>query len=242
MPSPSPALTHKINNLVARVGAVANGFVFFAPVISRLAWPLLGLGLRYRPFLTLLDRVTHLEGDVIECGVHWGRSVIPIARHLQARRRSEKRVFALDSFDGFRGESVSSSDVGSNRTIEMVRSRFRQSSSIVPRLRRVSERMKLNVEVVPGYFDVTLPEVVEGRSFCFVHLDCDLYASYKTCLELLYPRVVPGGILLFDEYRSPAWPGSTRAIDEFFGEKPEKPQVARDAMRPGSSKYFVVKV
>lgn len=241
MQSPPPAQMHLVSDLVGKVGAVANGFFFFAPGISRLTWPLLSLGLRSRPFLTSLDRVAHLDGDVIECGVLWGRSVIPIARRLRALGRPEKRVFALDSFAGFREGSVSSSDVGSDRAIEMVRGRFRQSASIVPRLRLLSARMQLNVQVVPGYFEETLPAIIEDRSFCFVHLDCDLLSSYRTCLELLYPRVVPGGIILFDEYDTPAWPGATRAIDEFFRDKPEKPQVASDALRPNTPKYLVVK-
>jgi hypothetical protein len=240
MQSP-PAHTLQTRSLLKRVGAAAHGFFFFAPGISRLTWPLLSHFFRNRPFLTTLDRVMHLDGDVIECGVFWGRSLIPIARRLKAFRKSEKCVFALDSFDGFRNESISSSDVGLNRTLKKVQGRFKQNSSIVSRLRRLSDRMKLNVKVVPGYFEDTLPSILEDRSFCFVHLDCDIYSSYQTCLPLLYPRLVAGGIMLFDEYRSSVWPGATQAIDEFFSDKPEKPQIAHDASRPNSPKYFVMK-
>jgi len=45
-------------------------------------------------------------------------------------------------------------------------------------------------------------------------------------LEELYPKVVPGGIILFDEYDKDAdlvkWPGAKRAVDEFFGNEVKK--------------------
>jgi hypothetical protein len=74
-----------------------------------------------------------------------------------------------------------------------------------------------------------------------VHLDCDIYESYKTCLDSLYDQVVPGGVILFDEYACPVWPGATRAVDEFFSDKPEKPLLCRDEGRPQKPKYYVIK-
>ena len=49
-----------------------------------------------------------------------------------------------------------------------------------------------------------------------LHLDCDLYESYKISLTNLYDKVVAGGIIMFDEYDDQRWPGARRAIDEFF--------------------------
>ena len=66
-----------------------------------------------------------------------------------------------------------------------------------------------------GYFNETLKQF-PNRSFSFVHLDCDAYLSYKVCMEFFYPRLSVGGIMLFDEYNDPAWPGCNKAIDEYF--------------------------
>ncbi|GAB4243638.1 MAG: hypothetical protein OHK005_08110 [Candidatus Methylacidiphilales bacterium] len=92
----------------------------------------------------------------------------------------------------------------------------------------------------PGHLPKTLPLLQESW-FSFVHLDCDIYESYQTCLERLYPRMVPGGIILFDEYRSRVWPGATLAIDEFFSDKPETPEMIEDRHRPMHPKYLVCK-
>ena len=54
-----------------------------------------------------------------------------------------------------------------------------------------------------------------------LHLDCDLYESCKLALETFYDKVQPGGVIMFDEYADARWPGATKAIDEFFSDKPE---------------------
>jgi O-methyltransferase len=213
-------------------------FCLFTPVISAFSWRIIRYLYRKRPFLTTLFRTLHIEGDVIECGVFWGRSIIPIAFEL---KKTNKTVFALDSFAGFRDDDIGVCDVGKNRSKEMIKRRFKQKSSIVFSLRKFAHNNSLNLEVVPGFFEETLPKVVANRKFSYVHLDCDLYSSYHTCLPLLYPALVPGGIMLFDEYKSPVWPGATKAIDEFLADKPENCECIPDAHRPNNPKYVIVK-
>jgi hypothetical protein len=52
-------------------------------------------------------------------------------------------------------------------------------------------------------------------------LDVDQYKSYKDGFEFVYPRIVPGGIIIFDDYSCPATPGATIAINEFLATVPE---------------------
>ena len=81
------------------------------------------------------------------------------------------------------------------------------------------------IQLIKGFFEDTLPRISEER-FSLAHLDCDLYTSYKTCLEFVYPRMLPGGVIVLDDYRLPAnvYPGADKAVDEFFADKPEKPE------------------
>lgn len=241
MAQSTEAQSGKQGTLLKSIAKRAHRFFFFAPIISRITWPLLGWGFRKRPCIATLDRALDVDGDIIECGVFWGRSLITMARKAKRHGKSSKQVFALDSFDGFQEDSIGECDLGKNRTMKKVQSRFKQEASIVPGLRRLASRMGLNVTVVPGYFEDTLPAIAKDRTFCYIHLDCDIYSSYKTCLPLLYPQLADGGVMIFDEYRTPVWPGATQAIDEFFADKPEKPQMAADPNRPNSPKWFVVK-
>jgi len=98
---------------------------------------------------------------------------------------------------------------------------------------------KGNIKLVKGFFDHTLPGSIS--KIALLHIDADLYSSYKVCLERLYPLVVKGGVVLFDEYNTLSeegekWPGATKAINEYFGTRVS--QIQKDRY---SEKYFLVK-
>ena len=60
-----------------------------------------------------------------------------------------------------------------------------------------------NVDIYKGYFEETLPTFVKdsnGMPISFIHADCDLYSSTKTIFSILKNQIVPGTIILFDEY------------------------------------------
>jgi hypothetical protein len=59
-----------------------------------------------------------------------------------------------------------------------------------------------NVEFHVGYFDATLPGFLKSNAetIAFLHVDCDLYSSTVTIFDFLGDRLVPGSIILFDEY------------------------------------------
>jgi len=57
-----------------------------------------------------------------------------------------------------------------------------------------------------------------------LRLDVDWYWPTRVALEQLYPRLVPGGFLIIDDYGH--WMGCARAVDDYFGSKrPEFQQV-----------------
>lgn len=78
------------------------------------------------------------------------------------------------------------------------------------------------VTLIPGYFAETL-RTLPAKRFSFIHLDCDIYNSYKQTLNFFYPKMSIDGIILFDEYEDPPWPGCKLAVDEFLVDKREKP-------------------
>jgi hypothetical protein len=81
------------------------------------------------------------------------------------------------------------------------------------------ETIRDRINLMKGWFNEILPRY-DGR-IALLHLDCDLYESYKLSLEELYDKVQPGGVIMFDEYNDDRWPGATKAINEFFADKPE---------------------
>jgi predicted O-methyltransferase YrrM len=172
--------------------------------------------------ISLLESTLQLPGDVIECGVYRGRSVTRIGRIL-AEQATDKKLYACDSFEGFPGEMVGRVDVGLFRLLSRIRKKFRTCSDTPSRLERFFELYNIQGETVKGFFHETLPRFQQS-DFCFIHLDCDIYQSYLQCLDILYDRLAPGGVIVFDDYDSPKWPGATKAVDEFFANRPEEVQ------------------
>jgi hypothetical protein len=80
------------------------------------------------------------------------------------------------------------------------------------------------ITAVPGRVQDTLPGAATGE-IALLRLDTDFYESTRHELEHLYPRLVPGGVLLVDDYGRV--PGCTRAVDEYFTEHGPAPLLHR---------------
>jgi hypothetical protein len=177
-------------------------------------------GANVRIVFRLMEPALALEGDVAECGVFQGSTLIPIGLFVR-QRRSPKAVLGFDSFEGL--DETVKIDIGLVGEDDPLKRMGGFSNTSYEALVETIRRFDLasTVSAVRGYFQDTLVRYADRR-FCFVHLDCVLYESYKRCLEFFYPRVVKGGIILLDEYNDPPWPGCTRAVNEFVADKPEK--------------------
>lgn len=186
--------------------------------------------------LALLGRTRDVPGDVAECGVFKGGSLMAIALYLKDNGLG-KHVYGLDSFRGFDGSVQKDIELGGAQDREKRVGGFEATSLAHVRAKLVGLRLLDTITLVPGYFADTL-ETLPSANFSFVHLDCDIYDSYKQTLGYFYPRMSPGGIILFDEYNDPPWPGCNLAVDKFLAEKPEKPT---GIIMDNYQKFFVQK-
>ena len=81
--------------------------------------------------------------------------------------------------------------------------------------------MSENVELLQGLFVDTIPPFLSStahQNVSFIHIDCDLYSSTKTIFNLLGDRIVPGTVIVFDEYFNyPGWrKHEFKAFQEFI--------------------------
>ena len=174
-----------------------------------------------------------ITGDIAECGVFRGRTLVPMAIYL-AQKCSSKYVLGFDSFEGFDGAIKIDVEMGGEECKDRHVAAFNETS--VGLVRKKLRRFGISkATLVKGYFRDTLKQYPDRR-FSFVHLDCDIYESYKECLEFFYSRMNAGGIIRFDEYRDPRWPGCTKAIDEYLVDKPEKPVMI---MRQNDQNFYI---
>ena len=142
-----------------------------------------------------------LPGPVAEFGVNKGGTMRFIASRLPDRH--------IDGFDSFQG-------LPENWSGNMM------SAGEFDRKGRLP-RVPANVELHPGWFDVTLPPYASKSSepLALLHIDCDLYSSTKTIFDQLEARIAPGTVIVFDEYFNyPAWQmHEHRAFREFLARK-----------------------
>jgi O-methyltransferase len=68
------------------------------------------------------------------------------------------------------------------------------------------------VHVHAGVFPDTAKGLGDER-FSFVHLDLDLEPSTRDALEFFHPRLLPGGIIVADDFNDP---GVRRTFDAYF--------------------------
>jgi len=133
-----------------------------------------------------LDRCA-VAGLVMEFGVYRGVSLRAIAR------RVGQEVHGFDSFEG----------LPEDWTYFQKKGRFSLAG----------EELHLpepNIRVHPGLFENSIPPFLASHAGAarFVHVDCDLYSSTQCVLDGLRDRLVPGTVLVFDEY--PNYPGWQR--------------------------------
>jgi hypothetical protein len=186
----------------------------------RKAEPGPGGGANVKIIFQLLESVMALEGGIAECGVWQGATVIPMGLFLR-QHGSLKKIRGFDSFEGLDDSVQVDVELGGDEEDRKMVGGFSNTSYEKLAARIGQFGLADSVQLVKGYFNHTLMQHA-GERFCFVHLDCVIYESYKSCIEFFYPRLVKGGIILFDEYGDPPWPGCARAIDEYLADKPEK--------------------
>lgn len=71
-----------------------------------------------------------------------------------------------------------------------------------------------NVKLIKGIFPGSAAHL-KDTEFAFVHIDTDFYLSVKACLEWFWPRLLPGGIIVLDDYLWSNCPGVQQALNEF---------------------------
>ena len=134
------------------------------------------IGVTNDAFRIGLDSAT-LDGLVLEFGVRFGISIRQIAE------LAGQNVHGFDSFEGL-PEAWHDEPRGSYSTL-----------GVMP-------VASSNVSLHRGWFENTLPPFLEAHPgpVRFMNVDCDLYSSTRTVLELLATRIVPGTVIVFDEY------------------------------------------
>lgn len=139
----------------------------------------LGLRTRQKLWDLALRHITQ-QGMLLEFGVDRGQSINYFAARLPRRE--------FFGFDSFRGNPEDWSGWNAPK------GSFNRNGQ----LPKVHE----NVALIVGFYEETLPCWARANTgaIAFIHIDCDLYSSTRTIFEHLGARILPGTVIVFDEY------------------------------------------
>lgn len=191
----------------------------------------------------LFCKTIDLPGDIVELGVYRGATLMSWANFLEIRNMGDrqKQIFGFDNFKGIISldEKDGAEDERVGKTIKgydssVFKKALEDAISIYDEDRFIS--YKPRVILVEGDIEESVPRFIKenpGLRISLLHFDCDVYKPTKIALENLWPKVVRGGVVLFDEYAMRPWEGESAAVDEYFKDKKIKMQKFNWCPNPG---------
>ena len=154
---------------------------------------------RMSSLISCLDiiRKNSIEGDLIECGVWRGGASIMMGAYNKVYKLN-KKVFVADSFQGLPKSTYKQDlnlDLSSEKfpelavSLDVVKENFRKYNLLYDK-----------IIFLEGWFKDTLSKLDDDLRISLLRMDGDLYESTMDILENLYDKVVPGGIIIVDDF------------------------------------------
>jgi len=174
--------------------------------------------------------VNKIPGDFVECGVYKGGNAL-IAAKIFDMYKINKKVYLFDTFTGMTKPTKydqRTSDQTPMITKYIQRRQKDYTDWAYASIEEVKENFKKvdllkdNVIFIKGEVEKTLDQSINiPNVISFLRLDTDWYESTKKELDILYNKLVSGGILVIDDYGH--FNGARKAVDEYFKKHPPAP-------------------
>jgi O-methyltransferase len=150
-----------------------------------------------------------LGGDFWECGVYRGGTAMLLAKIV---RENGPKLRLFDTFEGM-------PDTDGGKDFH-VKGDFSDTSMEAVRSRIPGDFVRFHKGFMPETF-----AGLEDSRIAFAHIDVDIYKSIVDCCDFIFPRLLVGGFMIFDDYGFPSCPGARKAVDDFFRDRRAVPLV-----------------
>lgn len=172
----------------------------------------------------LLSR--NLPGDLVECGVWRGGSSVAMIRSLLNRETRNRNLWLYDTFEGMSPPTDHDVDCFGNQAENLLaRDRDDRVAQTSVWCEASLEDVQHNIErcgyptdrvhYIQGKVEDTIPGQIPDQ-IALLRLDTDWFESTWHELVHLYPRLIPGGILIIDDYGH--WQGCRQAVDQYLAQ------------------------
>ena len=172
----------------------------------------------------LYEQIVNQPGVIVEFGTWWGQNLILFEnlRAIYEPFNQSRRVIGFDTFTGY--PEISDRDIegdtikeGGYKVSENYKEYleklidYHEKNNILANIKK-HQIIKGNVvDTVPKYFNDN-PETI----IALAYFDMAIYEPTKVAIESILPHVVPGSVIMFDEFNSKEYPGETIAFKETF--------------------------
>jgi hypothetical protein len=174
------------------------------------------------------EQTRHLPGDIVEIGVFKGSGVATFVKFLEIFiPNSNKKVIGFDIFDTGEGSFIlktRDTEIDKN-SMEAVYSKIDANElsieAVEARLLGISNNVQNKIKLIKGDVQETLPIFLEenpGFRASLIYIDVDIERPTYHALINLWDRLLPGGVILFDEYEYHLFSESV-GVDKFLKEK-----------------------
>ena len=152
----------------------------------------------------------NVRGVIVECGT-WNGGAAAVMARASIRGGLTRNVWLFDSFEGLPAPTADDPPA----VHHAYHPGWCTGSPELATEALTGEGVPPDsIHIVKGWFEQTLPTASAGP-IALLHVDSDWYESVRICLETFYDSVVPGGVIVLDDYHR--WGGCRKAIDEFLG-------------------------
>jgi hypothetical protein len=191
--------------------------------------------------------VQDMPGHIVELGVFKGQSLLLFAKFMELMNPNDRScsVIGFDNFSGFTG--VHAKDGAIDTRVDKVVGGWSPADWYDDLKRHIHlfdfDRFvghKPRIELVEGDICETVETFAKERAgtcIRLLNLDCDMYEPTLAGLKHLYDMVLPGGVILLDEFAFDQFPGEASAVREFFG--PRLPRIRKFPFYSNPGGYII---
>lgn len=163
-----------------------------------------------------------IEGDIVECGVWKGGSMLAIAEVLMEMNDLNRELYLYDTFEGMSQPTEYDMNFSDQKAEDLLKTNENKEENFIwaySTLEAVKQTMSLSaypenkIHYIKGKVENTIPASVPER-IALLRLDTDWYESTRHELIHLFPKLVKGGVLIIDDYGF--WKGARIAVDEYI--------------------------
>jgi hypothetical protein len=173
----------------------------------------------------LYRRILPIPGAIVEFGVWWGQNLVLFEnlRAIYEPFNKSRKIIGFDTFTGYRGfsEYDRAGEVFSEETYA-VREDY---AAYLRNLLSIHEANNVLGHVEGGH-ELVIGDVIEtaseyfrknvGITIALAYFDMGLYKPTRAGLEAIKPRLIPGSVILLDEFSWEEAPGEAAAFRDVF--------------------------